>query len=71
MSIAIIGATGGLGGHAIDALMARGATAEDILVFGRNQDRLAELGRRGLLGRAPAGRPRREGGAVPLAQPLP
>jgi len=48
MSIAIIGATGQLGGHAIDALLARGTTANDILALGRNQDRLAELGRRGL-----------------------
>jgi NAD(P)H dehydrogenase (quinone) len=48
MSIAIIGATGQLGAHAIDALLARGAAADDILALGRNTDRLAELAARGL-----------------------
>ncbi|GAA2564743.1 SDR family oxidoreductase [Winogradskya consettensis] len=48
MSIAIIGATGRLGGHAVNALLARGTSARDILALGRNEERLAELGDLGL-----------------------
>ncbi len=48
MSTAIIGATGKLGGYAIDALLERDTAAHDILALGRNQERLAELGARGL-----------------------
>jgi NAD(P)H dehydrogenase (quinone) len=48
MSIAIIGATGQLGGHAVDALLERGTPANDILALGRNQDRLAQLAGKGL-----------------------
>lgn len=48
MTIAIIGATGHLGADTIDALLARGAAADDILALGRNEERLAELAARGL-----------------------
>ncbi len=48
MTIAIIGATGQLGGHAINALLARDVAPADILALGRNSDRLAELAGRGL-----------------------
>lgn len=48
MSIAIIGATGQLGGHTIDALLHRGTRPADILALGRDQDRLASLAARGL-----------------------
>ncbi|ACY97088.1 MULTISPECIES: SDR family oxidoreductase [Thermomonospora] len=48
MTIAIIGATGQLGGHTVDALLARGVPAGDILALGRNTDRLAALAERGL-----------------------
>jgi NAD(P)H dehydrogenase (quinone) len=48
MSIAIIGATGQLGGHAVDALLERGTPANDILAVGRNEDRLAQLAGKGL-----------------------
>ncbi|MEU0352750.1 SDR family oxidoreductase [Streptomyces sp. NPDC006237] len=48
MTLAIIGATGKLGALTIDALLDRGVPAGDILALGRNADRLAELGDRGL-----------------------
>jgi NAD(P)H dehydrogenase (quinone) len=48
MSIAIIGATGQLGGHAVDALLERGTPASGILALGRNEDRLAQLAGKGL-----------------------
>lgn len=48
MTIAIIGATGKLGGLTIDALLDRGVAPGDILALGRNTERLAELGGRGL-----------------------
>src|SRR5690606_27748774 len=48
MTIAIIGATGQLGGLTTDALLRRGVPAGDILALGRNTDRLAELAKRGV-----------------------
>lgn len=48
MTIAIIGATGQLGGHTIDALLERGVDASDILALGRDSSRLEQLGGRGL-----------------------
>jgi NAD(P)H dehydrogenase (quinone) len=48
MTIAILGATGQLGGHTIDALLERGIDASDILALGRDTGRLAELADRGL-----------------------
>jgi NAD(P)H dehydrogenase (quinone) len=48
MTIAIIGATGKLGGHTIDALLERGVEAADILALGRDSGRLEELAARGL-----------------------
>jgi NAD(P)H dehydrogenase (quinone) len=48
MTIAIIGATGKLGGHTIDALLDRGIGAGDIVALGRNAERLAALAERGL-----------------------
>ncbi|MCU1346883.1 MAG: NmrA family protein [Acidimicrobiia bacterium] len=48
MTIAIIGATGQLGGHTIDFLLQRGVAASDILALGRNQDRLTALADLGL-----------------------
>jgi len=48
MTIAIIGATGQLGGLTVDALLERGVPAGDILALGRNTARLAELAGRGL-----------------------
>jgi NAD(P)H dehydrogenase (quinone) len=48
MTIAIFGATGQLGSLTIDSLLTRGVAAGDILALGRNQDRLARLGERGV-----------------------
>lgn len=48
MTIAIIGATGKLGRLTVDALVARSIPAGDVLALGRDADRLAELGARGL-----------------------
>lgn len=48
MTIAIIGATGKLGGHTIDALLERGVEASDILALGRDSGRLEVLAARGL-----------------------
>ncbi|KUP96891.1 SDR family oxidoreductase [Thermobifida cellulosilytica] len=48
MTIAIIGATGRLGGLTVDALLERGTAPGDVLALGRNPERLAELGGRGL-----------------------
>lgn len=48
MTIAIIGATGQLGGHTIDALLERGIDASGILALGRDSDRLEPLAARGL-----------------------
>lgn len=48
MTIAIIGATGQLGGHTVDSLLERGVAAGDILALGRNAERLAALAARGL-----------------------
>lgn len=48
MTIAIIGATGQLGGHTIDALLERGVDPSDIVALGRDSGRLEELSDRGL-----------------------
>jgi NAD(P)H dehydrogenase (quinone) len=48
MTIAIIGATGQLGGHTIDALLERGIPASDILALGRDAERLTALTEQGL-----------------------
>jgi NAD(P)H dehydrogenase (quinone) len=48
VTIAIIGATGKLGGHTIDALLERGVDAFGILALGRDSGRLEELAARGL-----------------------
>jgi NAD(P)H dehydrogenase (quinone) len=48
VTIAIIGATGKLGGLTIDALLARGIPADGILALGRDTERLAALASRGL-----------------------
>jgi NAD(P)H dehydrogenase (quinone) len=48
MTITIIGATGQLGGLTIDALLARGVPAADLLALGRNTQRLQALADRGL-----------------------
>lgn len=48
MTIAIIGATGKLGGHTIDALLERGTEPSEILALGRDQDRLGQLADQGL-----------------------
>lgn len=48
MTLAIIGATGKLGGLTIDALLDRGVPAGDILALGRDAGRLAALAERGL-----------------------
>ncbi|GAA4720689.1 NAD(P)H dehydrogenase (quinone) [Promicromonospora umidemergens] len=48
MTIAIIGATGQLGGHTIDALLERGIPAGDLLALGRDTERLTALTERGL-----------------------
>jgi NAD(P)H dehydrogenase (quinone) len=52
MTIAIIGATGQLGGLTIDALLNRGVPPGDVLTLGRNAERLHALAERGL-GTAP------------------
>jgi NAD(P)H dehydrogenase (quinone) len=48
MTIAIIGATGQLGGLTVDALLERGVPADDVLALGRDAERLAALADRGL-----------------------
>ena len=48
MTIAIIGATGQLGGLTVAALLDRGTPAEEILALGRNAVRLSDLSRRGV-----------------------
>ncbi|GGJ03817.1 SDR family oxidoreductase [Streptomyces brasiliensis] len=48
MTIAIIGATGKLGTLTVDALLERGFPAGDILALGRDAERLAAFGERGL-----------------------
>lgn len=47
MTIAIIGATGQLGGHTVDGLLERGTAADDVLALGRDPERLATLAERG------------------------
>ncbi|MFI0367048.1 NAD(P)H-binding protein [Actinomadura sp. 1N219] len=48
MTIAIIGATGRLGGHTVDALLQHRVPADDILALGRSTERLTALAGRGL-----------------------
>jgi NAD(P)H dehydrogenase (quinone) len=48
MTIAIVGATGQLGGLTIDALLERGLPAADLLALGRNTQRLTALADQGL-----------------------
>lgn len=48
MTIVILGATGQLGGHTIDALLDRGIPAADLLALGRDTERLAALAEREL-----------------------
>lgn len=48
MTIAIIGATGNLGGETIEALLERGTDVAEILALGRDKDRLGQLAERGL-----------------------
>jgi NAD(P)H dehydrogenase (quinone) len=48
MSIVITGATGPLGRHAVEALLARGVPAGQIVAAGRNAGRLADLAGRGV-----------------------
>ncbi|WP_172652495.1 NAD(P)H-binding protein [Rhodococcus opacus] len=43
MSIAVTGATGRYGRHAIDALIRRGVRPDDIIALGRNDAALADL----------------------------
>lgn len=51
MSIAITGATGRYGRHAIDALLRRGVPADQIVAIGRNSDKLAGLSALGVVTR--------------------
>lgn len=51
MSIAITAATGRYGRHAIDALLARGTSADQIIAVGRNPEKLAELSHLGVVTR--------------------
>lgn len=48
MTLVITGATGSLGAKTVDALLQRGVDPGEIVAAGRNSDRLAELGARGL-----------------------
>lgn len=48
MTIAVFGATGQLGAHIIDALIARGTDAGSIRALGRNAERLAQLEAKGV-----------------------
>lgn len=48
MTIAVFGATGQLGAHIIDLLIARGTDAAEIRALGRNAERLAELEAKGV-----------------------
>ncbi len=48
MTIAIVGATGQLGGHTIEALLANGTDPAQVLALGRNVDGLAHLATSGL-----------------------
>lgn len=48
MTIAVFGATGQLGAHIIDSLIARGTDAAEIRALGRNAERLAELEAKGV-----------------------
>ena len=51
MSIVVTGATGHLGHLAVEALLARGVAAEQIVAVGRDAERLAELAVRGVAAR--------------------
>jgi len=48
MSIVVTGATGLFGRHAIEALLGRGVPAGEIIAVGRQIDRIADLGERGV-----------------------
>ncbi len=48
MTYVVFGATGKLGNLVIDALLARGAAAGDVVAAGRNEDALARLAQRGV-----------------------
>ncbi|MEG2715006.1 MAG: NAD(P)H-binding protein, partial [Glutamicibacter sp.] len=48
MKIAITGATGQLGNLVIDALLARGANAADLVAIGRSEQKLEPLAGKGL-----------------------
>lgn len=48
MSIVVTGATGNLGGHAVDALLRRGVEPETVVATGRNTERLDRLADRGV-----------------------
>jgi NAD(P)H dehydrogenase (quinone) len=52
MSIVVTGATGKLGGLVVDALLARGVAAGDIVAAGRNRERLEALAAKGVETRA-------------------
>jgi NAD(P)H dehydrogenase (quinone) len=52
MSIVVTGATGQLGGLVVENLLQRGVPASEIVVAGRNQDRLAELEKLGVTAKA-------------------
>jgi len=59
MTITIMGATGHLGGLVVDALLARGQSASDIIAVGRDEARLVKTrrgtpGQLGRVGRVPA-----------------
>lgn len=48
MTLVVFGATGQLGAHVIDSLLARGVAPEQILAAGRSAERLSSLAQRGL-----------------------
>ncbi|MFC6354501.1 SDR family oxidoreductase [Luethyella okanaganae] len=48
MSLVVTGATGSLGRHVIETLLAKGTPADTIVAAGRNPERLAELAARGV-----------------------
>src|ERR1700712_4675816 len=44
MTIVVTGATGQLGRHVVESLLAKGVPAEEIVATGRNVDKIADLG---------------------------
>ena len=46
-TILVFGATGALGGHVLEGLIARGVAPATVTAAGRNPSRLAELGKSG------------------------